>query len=154
VKVILIIGHLKFVLIHSVPGALSLGVKCLGREADHSYPSSAEFENVWSYTSTLLIRLHGVVLSWKHRDHFTLLKLLWMQKYFYLLNFFSDFPETDELRQISRYGDWLRCGLPRFECRQGQGLFLLTMRWNQLWSICSGYGGKAVGSWSWSLTFI
>jgi hypothetical protein len=33
-------------------GALSLGVKRLGREADHSPPSSAEVKNAWSYTST------------------------------------------------------------------------------------------------------
>jgi hypothetical protein len=44
-------------------GALSLRVKRPGREADHSPPSSAEVKNAWSYTSTLLIRLHGVVLS-------------------------------------------------------------------------------------------
>jgi hypothetical protein len=37
-----------------VPGALSLGVKRLGREADHSPPSSAEVKNAWSYTSTIL----------------------------------------------------------------------------------------------------
>jgi len=41
-----------------VPGALSLGIK-----SDQSPPSSAEDENAWSYTSTLTIRLHGVVLS-------------------------------------------------------------------------------------------
>jgi hypothetical protein len=35
-----------------VPGALSLGVKWPGREADHSPPSSAEVKNEWSYTST------------------------------------------------------------------------------------------------------
>jgi hypothetical protein len=35
-----------------VPGALSLGVKRPGREADHSPPSSAEVKNAWSYTST------------------------------------------------------------------------------------------------------
>jgi hypothetical protein len=35
-----------------VPGALSLGVKRPGREADHSPPSNAEFKNVWNYTST------------------------------------------------------------------------------------------------------
>jgi hypothetical protein len=35
-----------------VPGALSLGVKRPGREADHSPLSSAEVKNVWSYTST------------------------------------------------------------------------------------------------------
>jgi hypothetical protein len=44
------------------PGALSLGVKRPGREADHSPPSSAEAKNAWSYTSTLPVRLHGVVL--------------------------------------------------------------------------------------------
>jgi hypothetical protein len=31
-----------------IPGALSLGVKRPGREADHSPPSSAEGKNVWS----------------------------------------------------------------------------------------------------------
>jgi hypothetical protein len=46
-----------------VPGALSLGVKRPGREADHSPPSSAEVKKVWSYTSTAQIRLHGVALS-------------------------------------------------------------------------------------------
>jgi hypothetical protein len=35
-----------------VPGALSLGVKRPGREADHSPPSSAEVKNAWSCTST------------------------------------------------------------------------------------------------------
>jgi len=31
-----------------IPGALSLGVKRPGREADHSHPSSAEVQNAWS----------------------------------------------------------------------------------------------------------
>jgi hypothetical protein len=35
-----------------VPGALSLGVKRSGREADHSHPSSAEVKNAWGYNST------------------------------------------------------------------------------------------------------
>jgi hypothetical protein len=35
-----------------VAGALSLGLKRPGREADHSPPSSAEVKNAWSYTST------------------------------------------------------------------------------------------------------
>jgi hypothetical protein len=34
-----------------VPGALSLGTKRPGCEADHSPPSSAEVKNAWSYTS-------------------------------------------------------------------------------------------------------
>jgi hypothetical protein len=33
-------------------GALSLGVKRPGREADHSPPYSAEVKNAWNYTST------------------------------------------------------------------------------------------------------
>jgi hypothetical protein len=45
-----------------VPGALSLGVKSPGREADHSPVSSAEVKNAWSYIFTPPIRLHGVVL--------------------------------------------------------------------------------------------
>jgi hypothetical protein len=46
-----------------VAGALFLGVKRPGREADHSPPSSAEVKNAWSYTSIPPIRLNGVVLS-------------------------------------------------------------------------------------------
>jgi hypothetical protein len=46
-----------------VPGALSLGVKWLGREPEHSPSSSVEVKNSWSYTSTSPIRFHGVVLS-------------------------------------------------------------------------------------------
>jgi hypothetical protein len=45
-----------------VPGALSTEVKWQGRKADHS-PPSAEVKNAWSYTFTLPIRLHGVVIS-------------------------------------------------------------------------------------------
>jgi hypothetical protein len=53
-----------------VPGALYLGVKRPGSEADHSPPSSAEVKNVWSYIST------SSTSSWrgaqlKHRDNFT-----------------------------------------------------------------------------------
>jgi hypothetical protein len=53
-----------------VPGALSLGVKRLGLEADHSPPSSVEVKNAWSYTSTP----QYVFMAWclvKHRDNFT-----------------------------------------------------------------------------------
>jgi hypothetical protein len=46
-----------------VPGALSLGVKRPGREADHSPPPTTELKNAWSNTSTPPIRLHGAVLS-------------------------------------------------------------------------------------------
>jgi hypothetical protein len=46
-----------------VLGALSLGAKRPGREADHTPPSSAEVKNAWSYTSTPPIRLHGLVLN-------------------------------------------------------------------------------------------
>jgi len=46
-----------------IPGALSLGVKQLGREADHSSLSSAKVKNAWNYTFTPSVCLHGVVLS-------------------------------------------------------------------------------------------
>jgi hypothetical protein len=49
--------------------SLSLGVKQVGYETDHSPPSSAEVKNAWSYTPTPLICLHGVLLH--HRDNFT-----------------------------------------------------------------------------------
>jgi hypothetical protein len=45
------------------PGALSVGVKWPGHEADQSPPSSAEAKNAWSYTSIPTIRLNGVVLG-------------------------------------------------------------------------------------------
>jgi hypothetical protein len=51
-------------------GALSLGVKWPGPEADHSPPSSAEVKNAWSYTSTP----QYVFMAWclvKHTDKFT-----------------------------------------------------------------------------------
>jgi hypothetical protein len=49
--------------VQEVPEALSLGVKRPGSEADHSPLSSAEVNSAWSYTSTLPIRLRGMVLS-------------------------------------------------------------------------------------------
>jgi len=50
-------------LIQWVPGVLSLGVKQLERESDHSPPFSAEVKNAWSYTSTPPLRHQGMVLS-------------------------------------------------------------------------------------------
>jgi hypothetical protein len=53
-----------------VPGALSLGVRRPGREADHSSPSSAGVKNAWNYTSTS----QYVFMAWclvKHSDNFT-----------------------------------------------------------------------------------
>jgi hypothetical protein len=54
-----------------VPGALSLGVKRPGREADHPPPSSAEVKNEWSYTSTPQYALMACCSVKKHRDNFT-----------------------------------------------------------------------------------
>jgi hypothetical protein len=45
------------------PGALSPEIKRLGREADHSPPSSAEVKNSWSYIPIPRLRLHGMVLG-------------------------------------------------------------------------------------------
>ena len=36
---------------YSIPKVLSLGAKRVGRETDHSPPSSAEFKTEWRYTS-------------------------------------------------------------------------------------------------------
>jgi hypothetical protein len=49
--------------IQCAPAAFSLEVKQPGREADRSPPSIVKVKNAWSYTSTLPIRLHGVVIS-------------------------------------------------------------------------------------------
>ena len=40
--------------------ALSQGLKQSGREADHSLHSSAEDENIWSYTSTPKTRMYSL----------------------------------------------------------------------------------------------
>jgi hypothetical protein len=53
-----------------VPGALSLGVKRPGREADHSPPSSSEFKNACSYTSSPQYVFMTRCLV-KHRANFT-----------------------------------------------------------------------------------
>jgi len=53
-----------------LPGALFLGVKRPGHEADHSPPSSAEVKNAWSYTSTPQYVFVALCLV-KHRDYLT-----------------------------------------------------------------------------------
>jgi hypothetical protein len=54
-----------------VQGALSLGVKWLRHEADHSPPSSAEVKNAWSYTSTPQYAFKAWCSVKKHRVNFT-----------------------------------------------------------------------------------
>jgi len=44
-----------------------LGVKRPGRETDHSHLSSREFMELYPHSP---VRLHGVMLSLKHRDKF------------------------------------------------------------------------------------
>jgi hypothetical protein len=46
-----------------VPGVLSLGVKRLGREADHPPPSNAEVKECMELYLHASIRLYGVVLN-------------------------------------------------------------------------------------------
>jgi hypothetical protein len=53
-----------------VPGAVSLGVKRRGREADHSPPSSAEVKNAWSLPPLPQYAFMAWCLV-KHRDNFT-----------------------------------------------------------------------------------
>jgi hypothetical protein len=54
-----------------VLGVLSLGLKRLDREADHSPPSSAEFKNALRYTSTPQYAFKAWCSFKKHRDNFT-----------------------------------------------------------------------------------
>jgi len=63
-----LVGAGNFSLCHHVqtgsgahPASYPTRVKGRGHEANHS-PSSSAKVNVWSYTSTPLIHLHGVVL--------------------------------------------------------------------------------------------
>jgi hypothetical protein len=49
--------------IQQVLGALSLGVKLLGQEADHSPPSGADVKEYVELYLHSPIRLHGIVLS-------------------------------------------------------------------------------------------
>jgi len=50
-----------------VTGALSLGVKLLGHEADYPYPSSAEFMELYLHSPCIFVAWCLV----KHRDSFT-----------------------------------------------------------------------------------
>jgi hypothetical protein len=57
--------------------ALTLGIKQLGCESDHSLPSGAEVKNSWHCTSTPPY----VFMAWwlvKHRDNFTYICLLFI----------------------------------------------------------------------------
>jgi hypothetical protein len=67
-------------------GALSLGVKWLGHEADLSPPSNAKIKNAWSCTSTLPIHLHGMVLS---QSTGTILPYLYYKLHFPRISFKS-----------------------------------------------------------------
>jgi hypothetical protein len=57
--------------IKRLPGALSLGAKRPGLEADHSTPPSAEFKNAWTYTSSPHYAFTALCLVKKYRDNFT-----------------------------------------------------------------------------------
>jgi hypothetical protein len=75
-----------------VLGALSLGIKQLGHEADHSPPPSAEVKNAWSYTSTP----QYVFMAWCLVKQLTLDTLLVSSK---LPSFFFGGPQNVKIRQ-------------------------------------------------------
>jgi hypothetical protein len=63
-----------------VQGALTPEVKRLGRDADHSPPSTAEVKNMWSYTSTP----QYVFMAWwsvKHESTRTALPLFFLPSF-------------------------------------------------------------------------
>jgi len=63
-------GSVAHFLSSGYQGLFPWGVKRPRFEADHSPPSISEVKNAWSYTSSLSIHLHGVVLR-KTRENFT-----------------------------------------------------------------------------------
>jgi hypothetical protein len=85
--------------IQCVPGTLTPRVKRPGRETGHSLPSSAEFNNAWSYTSTstLPVRLHGVALSKAPGKYVTFTGFL----------FFSGYSGSSSSSSAVRPGDLL-----------------------------------------------
>jgi hypothetical protein len=62
-----------------VPGALSLGVKQLGCEVNHSHPSSVEFKECMElyFHSPNTPSWRGAQLKKEHRDNFTFTCLRW-----------------------------------------------------------------------------
>jgi hypothetical protein len=75
-----------------VPGALSLGVNRPGSEADHSPPSSAEVIECVELYSHSPIRLHGMMLSSKHRDEFVF--TFYLYRFIVLEHVFRLFNDT------------------------------------------------------------
>jgi hypothetical protein len=94
-----------------VPGAISLGVKRPGREADHLPPSSAEVKSTWSYTSTP----QYAFMAWslvKHRDNLTFTFMtLSVNSYLMFLNL----PRASLINFVNKnivlfYGLYILCG--------------------------------------------
>jgi hypothetical protein len=77
-------------------------LKQLGREADHSPPSSAEVKNAWSYTSAPPVPFMAWCLV-KHRDNFTFLTFTVLSKFF----FFFIFPFAFFRRRIFSFYLWI-----------------------------------------------
>jgi hypothetical protein len=87
-----------------VPGALSLGVKRPGREADHSPPFSAEVKNEWSYTSTP----QYVLTAWclvKHRDNFTF-STYYYYYYYYCYYYYNTLWNNGWTRRLTKAECW------------------------------------------------
>jgi hypothetical protein len=86
-------------------GALSLGEKRPGREADHSPPSSAEVNNAWSYTSTP----QYIFMAWclvKHRDNFTFTLPLFKMLLIDSVTKVGDIPVKNLTEVNSEYGSF------------------------------------------------
>jgi hypothetical protein len=65
-------------LIQCVPGAVSLGVRRAGREADSSIPSDSEFKKAWNCIPQY------VFMTWysvKHKDNFTFTLTVYSYKF-------------------------------------------------------------------------
>jgi hypothetical protein len=85
-----------------VAGALSLGVKRPGREANYSLHLVPRSKNEWSYTFTPPIRLHGVVLRWSTGTTLPLYLFTYFMKQIQQV-----FDRRNILNILFRQGSWI-----------------------------------------------
>jgi hypothetical protein len=116
-----------------VPGALSLGVKWSGREADHLPPSSAEVKNAWGYTTTLhtpswpsaWLSIAAILCDWTRKtDNFTLtIRKCTPRKDWLYTDVLSTVFYANGFRHVAEMNDKGHSGLVsqnRFVCQSSQ----------------------------------
>jgi len=128
-----------------VPGALSLGLKRLGPEADHHHHLVPSSKNEWRYTSTPSISPHGVVLSLKKKAR--------RQLYLYVLVLSAPYkcaalPDGRAERQI-----FTDIWNGRIKKAVVHWFILLPFPFNNTLSTASWTSGGLFWTWSWTIGF-